>query len=513
MSLEKKEIFEFGDFRLDVEERSIKRLDGVQKGALPEKAFQALVLLVRRHGHLVSKDELIRYVWPDTFVEDNNLEKCVHQLRHFVGETSNGNKYIETVRKHGYRFVAKVNVVEVSGSWLAEDLVNNGDQCEALSVPNDLVSDPIVDVARAEETGHRFHFSWVMTLIVVALGVLTGLGYYAFVRPGMTVRSGAQVKGGTNNEEAHRYYMLAANLSEERGVKNVMTSLEYLNKAVELDPGYALAWAGKALIHRDVVGHGSARQLEHYQQSMAAIDKALAIEPDLADAYSALCQNKNRYEYDFTGAEKACRRAIELDPRSPVAHKMYAQLLYTRGRFNEAIAEIKAAMDLQPVSYRNQQIYALTLYYARRHDEAAAEFRRLLELNPSHAAFLHDRLIRVFEAQKKEPEAFDQLIKMFAARKTEPEQLQPIRTAYSLHGWRGVLLEQIRIAEEDVDTSRYQLACLYAKAGIPDKALENLEKAYEERNFQISVIQVDPDLDALRPDARFIGLVNRVEGK
>jgi hypothetical protein len=82
-----------------------------------------------------------------------------------------------------------------------------------------------------------------------------------------------------------------------------------------------------------------------------------------------------------------------------------------------------------------------------------------------------------------------------------------------LHGWRGVLLEQIRIAEEDVDTSRYQLACLYAKAGIPDKALENLEKAYEERNFQISVIQVDPDLDALRPDPRFIGLVNRVEGK
>lgn len=513
MSLKKKEIFEFGEFRLDVEERSIKRLDGVQNGALAEKAFQALVLLVRRHGHLVTKDDLIRYVWPDTFVEDNNLEKCVHHIRHFLGETQNGNKYIETVRKHGYRFVAKVDVVQVSGSWLAEDPVNYGETGESLSISSDHSSNLVGDAVLEEGTRTRFHLLWVVTSIVLAFGLLTGFGYYAFVRPSAIGAARSQVKGGTNNEEAHRYYMLAVNLSEERGAKNLLKSLEYLNKAVELDPGYALAWAGKALIHRDLVGHGSLRQLEHYQQSMAAIDKALAIDPDLADAYSALCQNKNRYEYDFSGAEKACRHAIELEPRSPVAHKTYAQLLYSRGRFDEAIAEIDAAMDLQPVSYRNQQIFALTLYYARRYDEAAAEFKRLLELNPDHAAFLHERLIRVYEAQKNEPEAFEHLIKMLAARKTEATQLQAIRTAYELHGWRGILLEQIKTAEGNVDTGYYQLACLYSKAGIYDRAIENLEKAYDERNFQISVIQVDPDLDGLRADPRFNALVARVEGR
>ena len=106
------------------------------------------------------------------------------------------------------------------------------------------------------------------------------------------------------------------------------------------------------------------------QQDIKAIEfyeKALAIDPNLSEAYSALCHNKNRYEYDALGAEAACKRALELDPNSSVAHKTFANFLYTRGRFDEALAEIRRAMDLQPVSYRNQQMYALTLYYSRRY--------------------------------------------------------------------------------------------------------------------------------------------------
>lgn len=120
MSLNKKEIYEFGDFRLDVDERTIERIDGGHLDTLPTKTFDSLVLLVRKRGHLVSKDELLEYVWPDTIVEENNLEKRVHRLRQFLGETDSASKYIETVRGHGYRFVAPVHMLEVSGSWLPE---------------------------------------------------------------------------------------------------------------------------------------------------------------------------------------------------------------------------------------------------------------------------------------------------------------------------------------------------------------------------------------------------------
>ena len=119
MSLERKEILEFGDFRLDIEERSLERSDGLPcRGKLPEKTFRTLVFLVKRRGHLVTKRELFAAIWPDTIVEDNNIDKQIHNLRRFLDENSPGQKYIETVPKHGYRFIQEVRVVEVNSSWL-----------------------------------------------------------------------------------------------------------------------------------------------------------------------------------------------------------------------------------------------------------------------------------------------------------------------------------------------------------------------------------------------------------
>jgi DNA-binding winged helix-turn-helix (wHTH) protein len=102
------EIYEFGDFRLDVAQHRVERIDGESNASLPDKAFQTLVYLVRHFGTLVAKDELLSVVWPDTVVEENNLGKAVHAIRSFLGEKS--REYIETVPKHGYRFIAPVTV-------------------------------------------------------------------------------------------------------------------------------------------------------------------------------------------------------------------------------------------------------------------------------------------------------------------------------------------------------------------------------------------------------------------
>ena len=115
MSRENKELYEFGDFRLDVAERKLYRLDGKMNGLLPEKAFQTLVHLVRNSGTLVGKQELLSAVWPDTIVEENNLGKAIHAIRQHLGEKVAANSYIETVPKHGYRFVAEVKRIEIVG--------------------------------------------------------------------------------------------------------------------------------------------------------------------------------------------------------------------------------------------------------------------------------------------------------------------------------------------------------------------------------------------------------------
>ena len=116
MKNEQKELYEFGDFRLDVGERKVERLDGKSNGSLPEKAFKTLVHLVRNKGALVEKDELFSSVWPDTVVEENNLGKAIHAIRHFLGDNAGDHTYIETVPKHGYRFIADVQRIEKNGS-------------------------------------------------------------------------------------------------------------------------------------------------------------------------------------------------------------------------------------------------------------------------------------------------------------------------------------------------------------------------------------------------------------
>src|SRR5687768_8401113 len=108
MSQRTKELYEFDEFRLDVSERVLERKEGGGVEYLPEKAFRTLAFLVSRAGTLVTKEELLDHVWPDAVVEENNLDKAVHAIRHALGEKRGGPKYIETVRKHGYRFVAKV---------------------------------------------------------------------------------------------------------------------------------------------------------------------------------------------------------------------------------------------------------------------------------------------------------------------------------------------------------------------------------------------------------------------
>src|SRR6188768_3649839 len=114
MYRETKELYEFGPFRLDVEEHTLTRTDGSKSYTLPEKAFQTLCVLVQKRGHLLTKQELLAEIWPDSFVEENNLDKCIHAIRQVLGEKPGEQRYIETVRKHGYRFVAVVNNVETT---------------------------------------------------------------------------------------------------------------------------------------------------------------------------------------------------------------------------------------------------------------------------------------------------------------------------------------------------------------------------------------------------------------
>ncbi len=288
-------------------------------------------------------------------------------------------------------------------------------------------------------------------------------------------------------------------------------AVEVLERAVEFDPDYAQAWAGKAYAHRAVantIGRNVSIQ-EDYQKSMEAINKALALDENVAEAYSTLCENKMYYEYDFAGAESACRRAIELNPNSSLAHQVYTRYLVSRGRFDEAAGEIKTAIDLEPASLLNQTLYGVNLYYARRYSEAVAPFKRVIAMDENFGMAYY-WLYVTLAAQGNELEAFELFMKGLA--KADEATIQAYRAAYQTSGWRGVMQERAKRYEQS--NQRYFEGVEFnAQAGNKDKAFEYLEKSYQRREMWMAYLQVDPRLDPLRGDPRFVELVRRVESK
>src|SRR5690606_23301848 len=181
-------------------------------------------------------------------------------------------------------------------------------------------------------------------------------------------------------------------------------SVDFYNQAIELDPGYALAYAGLADSYNLMGSYGLIPIKESHPRARAAAEKAIELDPELAEAHASLATVIADYYWDWAAAEKHFKRSIELDPNYPVARNWYSQHLSRMGRFNEAIDEAKRAQTLDPVSSSAHGHVGLALYRARRYDEAIAELRKGLELDP-RALDLHIFLGLVLTRQGNSDEA------------------------------------------------------------------------------------------------------------
>ena len=348
------------------------------------------------------------------------------------------------------------------------------------------------------------------------------VGNILSARFGSTANS-STAKRGTTNEEAYLLYLQGMYLAGKKTPPDARKAVEVLEQAVQLDPNYAHAWAGKAHAHRAVGNFGASNTQGEYQKSMEAINHALALDLNLADAHSALCDNKMSYEWDFAGAERECKQAIDLDPNSSLAHLIYSRYLNSRGRFDEAIAEVKTAVDLEPASLFIHRNYGSSLYYARRYSEAVTQFKRVIEMDKGFGT-IYNWIIVALEMQGNYPEAFEWFMKARAVNYPDQHEItQAYQAAYQTSGWQGMLREQIRRTEDSKkETAKpehkgnkqlpvyFQSAVLYAKVGNKDRAFEDLEQSYQRREYWMMLLKVEPGLDSLRDDPRFDELVKRV---
>ena len=317
---------------------------------------------------------------------------------------------------------------------------------------------------------------------------------------------------GTENAEAYKLYLRGRYFWNRRTVEDFKRAMPFFQRAVELDPGFALAYAGLSDSYNLLAQYNGASYADTMPQAKAAALKALALDENLAEAHGSLGQYLVEYEHDWAGGEREYERAVELNPNYASAHLWHAELLNYLGRFEEARAQAQRAVELDPLSPIANSMPARISLFARRHDEAIATFRKNIDLNPDWYGD-YEYLFHAYAARGMYSEAADAYAKyMTNARAAPPEEIRTTRESFAGSGWQGFLRHRVRYLEGESKREYINpriLAELYAYLGERDKAFAYLEEAYRTR-VSLPELKHNPCYDKLRPDPRYAELIRRV---
>jgi TolB-like protein/Flp pilus assembly protein TadD/tRNA A-37 threonylcarbamoyl transferase component Bud32 len=280
-------------------------------------------------------------------------------------------------------------------------------------------------------------------------------------------------------------------------------------RAIQLDPGYALAYVGLSEAYHLLSLNGDADPQKTLPQAKEAALKAIELDPQLSEGHSALAFALGQYDWDWAGAEREFKRAIELSPSNAAARAFYAQMLSLQGRYAEAIAEGTRARELDPISGQICLQYSRTFFYARQYDRAVQAFQQSLENNPNFWP-LHFFLGQVYEQQGLFPDA---LVQFQKAQGPTFLAISGMGHLYAISGRRAEaakILSDIRLRSQGAYIPPTYLARIYVGLGERDEAFAWLEKGYAARDSHMEFLGVEPAFDPLRSDPRFADLLRRM---
>ena len=314
-------------------------------------------------------------------------------------------------------------------------------------------------------------------------------------------------KAYTANHEAYQLYLKGRFFWNKRTAKDIEKAIQHFQQAIAIDPSYALAYTGLADSYALTPFYGGAQPRESMPKAREAARKALSLDDGLAEAHAALALILDDYDYDFAGAEREYRRALELNPNYVTARLWRSELLIHLGRHDEALAEIRRALELDPLSLIVNKVYGDCLYFARRYDEAAVQLNKTLELDSSFAV-PHRVLGYIHEMKGDYASAVEEFAK-FHELNGRPDVAAAVRKSFAEGGWQGYLRTMIG-EHRPANLPSYMAARFHAALGEKEKAFSELNKAYEKREFFLVFLKVDPSLDPLRSDPRFAELMRKV---
>jgi tetratricopeptide (TPR) repeat protein len=314
----------------------------------------------------------------------------------------------------------------------------------------------------------------------------------------------------TENAEAYQEYLKGRYFWNRRTGQGLRTALDHFENAIAKDPGFALAYAGVADCYA-LSQYAGAPPRDSYPKARAAAQKALALDDTLAEAYNTLASIKSTYEWDWQGAERDFKKALELNPGYATAHQWYGEYLVSLGRFDEGLAEVKRAQELDPLSLIIQTTLGGMYRLSRRYDEAIEQGRAALGMD-SNFGVAHFTLGRAYAAKSMYSEAIREYQAALKLMGEDPLLVSYLGVAY---GRSGKKAEAQKILDALIERSKRgympasAMATAYLGLGDKDQAFRWLAKGIEEREPFMSEIAVDPLYDPLRSDPRFADLLRR----
>jgi TolB-like protein/DNA-binding winged helix-turn-helix (wHTH) protein/Tfp pilus assembly protein PilF len=631
-----KQLLEFGPFQVDPQQRLLFR--DQQPISLSPKTFDLLLLLVQHSERVVLKDDLMKALWPDTFVEESNLGQHVFQLRKALGDRSQDSSYIVTVPGRGYRFAQSVRILQPEEELVVESNTRSHVVIEEVDVKASALALPSSkrqirgSIAIAALVGLMVagYFAWqkiraarIVTPARIMLAVLpfqnlTGdpdqeyfadglteemitklgqlhpeqlgiiartsvMGYKhgekrldqigrelsvqyvlegSFRRAANHLRITAQlirVKDQSHlwaadydrqpedvvnlqddvamavaqeiqlhltpqersnltstrivNPGAYEAYLKGRFFWNKRTEDGFRKAIDYFEAAIAKDPNYAQAYAGLADTYMLLGGYQFEPQDEAMPKAKQAALRAIQIDDKLAEPYASLGLIYMQYEYNWAESEKSLKRALELNPNYSVAHHLYGDAyLASIGKTDAAISELRKAQELDPLSLVIATDLAKWLCLAGKFDEGMRRFQEVLNVDPN---FTLAHLYRswAYLLQKKYPDALAEIEKARSSSANRPYVVRLMGVIYADEGKRKEALE---IISQLKDRSKYtyvdpgNLADIYAALGEKDQALSYLQMAYEQHSPFMTVLKVDPSLDPIRSDPRFVELIRKV---
>jgi len=314
----------------------------------------------------------------------------------------------------------------------------------------------------------------------------------------------------TDNNEAYQLYLKGRFHFERRTKADMERSVELFRQATEIDPNFALAYVGIAESYASMPSYQYISPKEASPHARAAIARALELDPELPEGHAVAGMIATSVEWDYAKAEREYKKAVELGPSLAITHYRYGwTYLSAVGRHDEAIAEMKRAMDLEPLAVQQGANYAGVLVYARHFDEALEQARKTYQLDPNHigadawlchslnAKGFYSEALAVGEKVGAENSSIFGCVGIAHARTGQPEKAREI-------------IANAKQAAKSTYVASYWTAAIYAALGDNDKAFAELETSFQNRDWFLTRLKVDPFMDPLRDDARFNDLVKRI---